>query len=347
MLACELDLPIGIDVALTILSSILAVCFTFVALGSDLLWERYSRAKKKRNRSSKKRKSDSSSKRPEVVTRDSSTKPLLDDSERRLEFEEYGVDGAEGDVEDSPHGPLLQEDGFDEDGPLNGDGLADDSGSALPNFARELAKRFPSIINDSSSSSPRRVSETGLHAEPTLGDYAESATDGSPRRSSSEYSTSTSRRSSSFLGSNSSSFGLGNLINLASRGSRPTKNAFVATWEALYTGCTRRNIFKGFSWSLAITSMHYVGIAALRIPGGFVTFSPVFVVLSAAISWVVCLVGCILMSQMETHLSQQVLFSFVATAGVAAMHFTGMLHPVLSTSNLILHRHESSNLLVA
>jgi NO-binding membrane sensor protein with MHYT domain len=38
---------------------------------------------------------------------------------------------------------------------------------------------------------------------------------------------------------------------------------------------------------------------------------------------VVCVVGCIFMSQMETHLAQQFLFSFVATTGVAAMHFTG------------------------
>ncbi|KAI4174697.1 MAG: hypothetical protein LQ346_008193 [Caloplaca aetnensis] len=70
--------------------------------------------------------------------------------------------------------------------------------------------------------------------------------------------------------------------------------------------------------------MHYVGILALRIPQGHVTFNPFLVVLSAAISWLVCLVGCILISKIETNLTQQLLFAAVASAGVAAMHFTGM-----------------------
>ena len=47
-------------------------------------------------------------------------------------------------------------------------------------------------------------------------------------------------------------------------------------------------------------------------------------ILSALISWTVCTVGSILMAKMETHLPQQILFSVLATAGVAAMHFTGM-----------------------
>ena len=152
-----------------------------------------------------------------------------------------------------------------------------------------------------------------------------------------------SRRSDSFVGSTHSSYGLGNIMNLAYRGTSPAKNAFLATGEALYAGCTRRNILKGFLWSLAITSMHYVGIAALRIPQGDFTLEPLFVILSALLSWVVCLVGCILMSQIETHLTQQFLFAIVACIGVAAMHFTGMYLPQIH-QRLLLTRFQGCEL---
>ena len=69
--------------------------------------------------------------------------------------------------------------------------------------------------------------------------------------------------------------------------------------------------------------MHYVGLLGLKVPNGFVIFNPGFVILSAIISWVVCLAGCVLMGSMETRIQQQLLFAVVATAGVAAMHFTG------------------------
>ena len=141
------------------------------------------------------------------------------------------------------------------------------------------------------------------------------------RRSSSDYSVS--QRSDSFMSSTNSSYGLKNIMKMANQGASPARNAFVSTGKALYEGCTWRNILKGFLWSLAITSMHYVGIAALRIPNGYSSFEPVLVVLSGVISWAVCVVGCILMAQIETHFAQQFLFAFVACSGVAAMHFTG------------------------
>ena len=69
--------------------------------------------------------------------------------------------------------------------------------------------------------------------------------------------------------------------------------------------------------------MHYAGIAALRIPQGYTILEPSLVMLSGLISWIVCVVGCILMAQIETHFAQQFLFAIVACCGVAAMHFTG------------------------
>ena len=170
-----------------------------------------------------------------------------------------------------------------------------------------------------SSQSPEPTTPTRVESsESTIGDP------GYPRYQRRPSDQSISRRSDSFMGSTHSSYGLGNIMNLAYRGTSPAKNAFIATGEALYAGCTRKNIAKGFLWSLAITSMHYVGIAALRIPQGDFTLEPPFVILSGLLSWVVCLVGCILMSQIETHLTQQFLFAIVACTGVAAMHFTGM-----------------------
>ena len=136
-----------------------------------------------------------------------------------------------------------------------------------------------------------------------------------------------SRRSSIATDTSSSTFGLGNLFSVkkSTQNRHQAQNAFVAIWQALRQGATCWNIMKGFLWSLAITSMHYVGISALEIPHGHFRLNPLLVLVSALISWVVCTVGCIIMAQMETHLTQQLLFSAVAATGVAAMHFTGKL----------------------
>ncbi|CAM6003661.1 unnamed protein product [Sphagnum balticum] len=146
---------------------------------------------------------------------------------------------------------------------------------------------------------------------------------------------SVSGRSSSLLGSSSSStFGLSSIMNIAYRSTAPAKNIFIWTGETLYRGYTRKNIAKGFLWSLAITTMHYAGLGALNIPSGYCTLNYALVLLSGIIGWFVCIVGCILMSHMETHLDQQILFSITATTGVAAMHFTanGLLAHAVTVS---------------
>jgi len=92
--------------------------------------------------------------------------------------------------------------------------------------------------------------------------------------------------------------------------------------------------------------MHYAGINALSIPSGYCTLNYALVALSGIISWLVCIVGCILMSQMETHLGQQFLFSIAATTGVAAMHFTGKsLRPHSDVLILTSPRNGSCNIL--
>lgn len=295
MLACELDLPIGIDVSMTILSSVLAVFFTFVALASDLLWERYRRIGSRRKRSKRKRFSTNTSTAVDSNpdTWKNSPKPLSDSVE-----EEDRIDSTR--EEDSENIGLLQGHLMEmgEDPPLlTGHEPEYPSIAAHASVLSDAAQDFPEL-------SPT-VSPAGT----------------STSRPSSTFSDS--RRSSSFMGSTQSSHGIANIINIAHRSTAPAKNAFIATGEALYAGCSYRNLVKGFLWSLAISGMHYVGIAALRIPQGCFTLNPFLVFLSGLISWLVCVVGVILMSQIETHLTQQFLFSIVASTGVAAMHFTG------------------------
>ncbi|MCJ1281421.1 hypothetical protein MMC26_000740 [Xylographa opegraphella] len=333
MLACELDLPIGIDVPLTLLSSVLAVLFTFAALASDLLWDRYKRRRSTSRSLRRKHKSSAYAKRSSINTWEYSSKPLLDTSAQ--EDEDYG---------DIAEGPELSSrpDWLDGQVPDGDESTISDTNSrpTSPITAQPTPKVdatyniSPTLLNGFPGELPAKPHAHGLRPgiEPISGSHGKVRTDStnSMPRTSSDRSMS---RRSSFTGSNIGYNGLGSIRNLAYRGAAPAKNAFIATWEALYHGCTWKHAIKGFLWSLAITSMHYVGIAALRIPNGYSTLDPAFVVLSGLISWVVCHIGCILMSKMETHLGQQFLFSIVATTGVAAMHFTGMQATTFSSTS--------------
>ena len=333
MLACELDLPIGINVPLTLLSAVLSVLFTFAALASDLLWNTYMRSRRRNYRALKReRAASSSTKVSKMTARDAPSEDLLDPiEEEEEEGEERREERYDRDADDSQT-PLLSRRSFKQD--RNGTSKLDTPPetppiSPQPDLRRDPAHKMLGLhLNGSARGTPMTLpTQSPERTTPTPVGSPESSTGGFPgfpryqRRSSDQ---SVSRRSDSFMGSAHSSYGLSNIMNLAYRGTSPAKNAFIATGEALYAGSTWRNIIKGFLWSLAITSMHYVGIAALRIPQGDFTLQLPLVILSGLISWVVCLVGCILMSQIETHLTQQFLFAIVACLGVAAMHFTGM-----------------------
>jgi len=293
MLACELDVPIGVDVPLTIISSILAVAFTFAALASDLLLERYHRGRQQKSlfRRRRRRTRDFVAD-PDSGSWDDGTKAHSEEVEQ--EEEDYNDH-----AEDSEVYGLLQGSSPESDAETVFRGGNDPGSPTNPlNSAAygDPANKFPALSPETSLVDMSRPSST--FSDPG--------------------------RSSSFMGSTHSSHALANVMNIAHRSTAPAGNAFIATGEALYTGCTFKNILKGFLWSLAITGMHYVGIAALEIPHGYLTLHPFLVILSGLISWVVCLVGVILMSRIETRLTQQFLFSIVASTGVAAMHFTGM-----------------------
>ena len=318
MLACELDLPIGIDVPLTLLSSVLAVFFTFAALASDLLWQKYNRERKITTRSLRR-------KGPISITQANSTMHLLDATAQ--EDDDYNHHA---DLEPPSSFDLLQElhHELEEDPLLDAHSPTASFTRAQPELDGDSAQRILASAHDNVSyvGAPTKPSARSPEprAESPLPDNANSRTGFTEQLHRTLTNGLNSRRSSTSIESNAHAYGLNKMLNIGYRSKSPVKNGFIATGEALYAGCTFKNILKGLLWSLAITSMHYVGIAALRIPNGHFKLDPILVISSGLISWVVCLVGCILMSQMETHLTRQVLFSVVATTGVAAMHFTGM-----------------------
>jgi NO-binding membrane sensor protein with MHYT domain len=312
MLAYELDILIGINTALTVLSSALAVTFTFAALASDLLWETYRRERKGTNGKRRRKKATYNGRNLQRGhTSDVDSRPLL---------------GQSGDLEDLSPEPTSDPNPFELDGlEVEDNNPGSDNHQFRPSMLRQnsagskSARKITTLpVLEPSNNTQVRQSEDD-HGQNFFADNADSTTDFTD---SGEHSAS--GHSSSLMGSNSTStFGLSSIVNIAYLTTSPAKNVFLLTGETLYRGSTLKNIAKGFVWSLAITSMHYAGIGALSIPEGYCTLNYTFVALSGTISWIVCVVGCILMSHMETHLGQQFLFSIAATTGVTAMHFTG------------------------
>ena len=318
MLACELDLPIGVDVPLTLLSAFLAVFFTFAALASDLLWNVHRGRRKRHRRRTGLLKGTAGN--SGIVMRENVASPIIEHHEEEENFASFDED-----VES----PLLISNGDNED--ATDDSSDTDSTCGSIHLNGSGSKTFNSCPPHSHDLSTDHADRPGLQ-----------------HRASSNQSMS--RGSDSFMSSTNSTYGLKNIMKMANPGASPARNAFVSMGKALCEGCTYRNISKGFLWSIAITSMHYVGIAALRIPNGYSTFHPGLVVLSGVISWAVCVVGAILMAQIETHFAQQSLFAVVACSGVAAMHFTGKYgekYYESPGSRLTLDRDASSHFLVA
>jgi NO-binding membrane sensor protein with MHYT domain len=302
MLGLNFDVRIEVSLPLTILSSILAVLFTFLALSSDLLYKRYSDAPHKRHRRqqrlSHRRRPRDASISTKIVGDTQSAAPLLQFHESEdEEYEEAEL------VSNLP------------------------TSESMPNHDQSSSYVLSSTYRSPSASSSASSKHTAPHPGTFTYHDDEEATAGSvgdsngsqTRTSASDYFSF--RRSSTSSGS----LGLGSAVGIVlKRSTLPVKNVFITTATLLHAGLTCKNLGKGFAWSLAISGMHYVGIFALQVPSGFLSFNIWFVLLSALLSWTVCTLGCILMTEIETHLPQQILFSVMAATGVAAMHFTGM-----------------------
>ncbi|KAF2148682.1 hypothetical protein K461DRAFT_261416 [Myriangium duriaei CBS 260.36] len=323
MLACEMDLPIGLDPGLTVLSAILAVAFTFLALATDIVWATYQGTKRKQRAAVRREaKANNPSRpsmprvnsalnairaiyppeRPKAITDEHEefipssilSSPLLDNGEQiPIPFSEQP--NAQFHL---THDPLI---------------AASVDSQAVPLLQRPAGYQddYEARLSADDDNMDIRSSSSGFYSN---GNYSSSGYIGS-------------RRSSGVISSDPS-LGFGMFASVKTKAIRELsgghKNPFLAIGLALYAGLSFRNIAKGFAWSLAITGMHYSGVLALKIPHGSCKLSIGLVILSGVICWIVCVVGCILMASMETRLAQQLLFSAIATAGVAAMHFTGM-----------------------
>ena len=318
MLAYGLDLRIGIDVRLTVLSAILAVVFTFIALASDMLWDRYSRGRRQgESRSTRKRKS------AQLEHLDGRIAPFAEESAEPL----------------LPPSLSTNSENYSDDPDLE---RGDPSSSVEPHNRPPLAMLQDSTRTDVLQSQPtdsfqsnrtvfteRPALNAMQHRDSNVSTGSQVTSDGDADAESYEDTATESRsprRSSSFGASTNSALGLSRIMSVKRfRGSTETSaNPFAAIYWTLIAGLNVATIMKGFIWAIAITSMHYVGIRGLEVPEGHVALNAYLVIASFVICWIVCVVGCILILEIETHLGQQLLFSMVATTGVAAMHFTGM-----------------------
>ncbi|KAH8647982.1 hypothetical protein BX600DRAFT_389544 [Xylariales sp. PMI_506] len=326
MLAYEFDLPIQVDASLTVLSAVLAVSFTFLAVSTDILWDRYWHVRKSRR--SRRRSVDGKSwmdpnghlRVSGDASRGQSSEPLLSLPARDSMFDDGHADGVSDDD--------IDEENVDTDGRLD----SMQPTEAIAARHEGLAAFLDGMPSNNYSGVTSRHSglATPFHPE-GQGDVDPSLNlaEGTELRGRSSSEDTCLRRTSVAGDSSSGSFGISSMMGVRYNKAFQDKalsspNVFISTSQIFRSGCNLINLAKGFLWSLAITSMHYVGIFALHIPEGYYAFNPWLAVLSALISWLVCTVGCILMVMMETHLPQQIIFSIIAAVGIGGMHFTGM-----------------------
>lgn len=315
-LACGLDLQIGLNVSLTILSAALAVGFTFCALGGELIRKSYRRGQRKRRTTRRHTRSLS------ATPHNSEAEDLLQRGTREDEVSRRDIKEQRHLEDVKNHMPsrlrLTQQSPVES--PM--EGMTSPSAPQRPLLTPHQQDHFPGMETVTSPMSTQQPTFTPpLEVEDDIDGDNDSIGVRSSENDSSE-------RSSSFTGSSStiSQLGMGKFTSIRTRRQtqRTQSNAFVATAQALSKGLTIRNLAEAFVWSMALTGMHYVGIYALQIPDGYITLNPWLVALSVFVGFIVCVVGCVLFGEMETNLAQQVLFSAVAAVGVAVKHFTGM-----------------------
>lgn len=317
MLACELDVPVGIHAGYTILSAMLSTIFTFTALAGGTLQELYhdkrdGRKAKRASRSAFARSTTMpQSQEPLSTTEDTNDNALVDDD---------WVIRKTGDYDVSHIGTVHQfADVRSDDGLLEEERIPLDNGEATGEVeeAHWHRRRKASLATFVKR---EMRSLLGLKARPRpniidsrpLGSFGESRTSFSSDRTPSIV-TSTSNTS------------MGHLPRARKPLPQHSGNVVIATILVVYSGLSFSNLVKGLLWSLSITSMHYCGMMGLIIPDGYIRFNPLIVLLAAFICWSVCIVAAACMSNMTDLLSQQLLFAVVAACGCSALHWTGKI----------------------
>jgi NO-binding membrane sensor protein with MHYT domain len=309
MLSCEFDVPIGLNPTLTVLSAVLAVSFTFGALSSDFIQEYLRPPRPNRSDIGRHQHALANNHLTSDLEFQQSSEPLLPPSIEPppASTRKHAARAAVNGLRESTVAVHSQNETSSTDALLAGTGIAhlaaqrregirtngDTGRSMTPSSSNLDQGNYDGAYMDdtrSASESPSRFSLDNTHPRVDT-----AAVNGSRRNSFYEPSRT------------------------------PDSNTLLFAARAIFEGLTLANVTKGFVWSIALTNMHFMGVKALDIPGGFVALNPARVILCALISWSVCCVGVILMAGMEVNIKQQVLFSVVAATGVAAVHFSGLL----------------------
>lgn len=311
MLACELDVPVGIDLTWTVISASLATVFTFLALASSTFQEfNKDRRRKKGRRYS--------------LSGDTPGHLLMDARREARDTEEIAPPGNHvfastngwGDDDNGNDNACLETEDTMSDTRSN-DGLLDEehirSTSEETVYGLDSQKSRKLSLSTFMMHKMRFLLKTGKS-------YAELDSQATTRA---QKPSGTPQTSFSDFSGSSVTPGLGHLPRTQETSQSPSSNVFVLTVVTFHAGLTIGNVLKGLLWSASLTSMHYCGLLSLKIPNGYVIFNPALVVLAATICWVVCIVGAICMENMTDMLSLQLLFSVVATTGCAALHWTG------------------------
>jgi NO-binding membrane sensor protein with MHYT domain len=200
-------------------------------------------------------------------------------------------------IEESAAAPLLG-------GSLNGNGANGQRDSVSSGQPPALHHRD---VLSQSFTDPMFLDDTGALA--VLGEGEEEAIidQSQPRSASGSKKGSSARQHWSFGSSR-----VDDLMSMAAQGKKQDQNAFVATFYGLRGGFSVEAVLMGLLWSSSLTCMHCGGLFAMQIPEGYMSLRPVPVIISAIISWVVCIAGYIYMTNLEPFFSQQILFSVVA-----------------------------------
>jgi hypothetical protein len=256
MLAYELDLPIGVDAGSTVLSSVLAVLFTFLALSHDLLWSRW---RIRRQKHYKLTESRTRPRRHSYPTPSVSREIGVESATPLLEYEEPDQDPRRATSAEQEEGYFSSQNGGTATSFLNRGFLS--SGPPTPSFAANQ-QEFMAFAHTVSRNSAESVAPDSISKPLNGHENGHPISSGSPiqREAMDLFSDSLTRTSSDYSSFRRGSAGtISNTLGMIVQGQRAAshQNAFVATAVLLFGGLTRRNIGKGFLWSIAITGMHY------------------------------------------------------------------------------------------
>ncbi|GAB7353147.1 hypothetical protein MBLNU459_g3681t2 [Dothideomycetes sp. NU459] len=257
MLACEFDVPAGIDPTWTIVSATLATVFTFAALAGGTLGEFY---KDKEGRETRHR-----------LARDTVEYEMIGDDHnpRSGTLDRWSETGSDAGLLDEEHANQTSTDASEES----------IYGMEVPGSQKPSNKWLPAFMKHDMLS----FKKTGISSVELVGQDVMT-----PKPS-----AAAARTSSSDVSASGTSGALGRLPRTKEASQSQSSNVFMATISVVYMGLTVGNIVKGLLWSLSLTSMHYCGLWSLKIPNGFVVLNPALVVLAATICWNVCIVGAI------------------------------------------------------